>query len=83
MIEKDVPELRIIDDALWQRVKERQRLVTLTVSGAAKKPWDRRRPRYLLSGITKCGCCGGGYVMISQTHLGCATARNKGLCQNR
>ena len=75
--------MRIIDDALWQRVKERQRQVTFTLSGAAKKPWDRRRPRYLLSGITKCGCCGGGYVMISQTHLGCATARNKGLCQNR
>jgi site-specific DNA recombinase len=47
------------------------------------KPWDRRRPRYLLSGLSKCGACGGGYVQISKTHLGCASARNKGTCNNR
>src|SRR5262245_62375743 len=47
------------------------------------KPWDRRLPRYLLSGLAKCGACGGGYVQISKTHLGCATARNKGTCNNR
>ncbi len=83
IVEKDVPHLRIISDELWWRVKARQKNVSFTVTGAAKQPWDRRRPRYLISGLTKCGCCGGGYVMISKTHLGCATARNKGLCSNR
>ncbi len=83
VIVKDVPKLRIIDETLWNRVKERQRQVKHTPSGETRKPWDRRRPRYLLSGLTKCGCCGGGYVQISGTHLGCATARNKGLCDNR
>ncbi|MBA4130044.1 MAG: hypothetical protein C0519_01320 [Hyphomicrobium sp.] len=83
VVEKDVPHLRIISDELWQRVKARQKAVSFTVTGAAKEPWDRRRPRYLLSGLTKCGCCGGGYVLISKMHLGCATARNKGLCSNR
>jgi site-specific DNA recombinase len=34
-------------------------------------------------GLAKCGACGGGYVQISKTHLGCATARNKGTCHNR
>jgi hypothetical protein len=29
------------------------------------------------------GVCNGGYVQISQTHIGCATARNKGTCYNR
>jgi site-specific DNA recombinase len=82
IVEKDVPELRVITDELWNRVKTRQRKVSFTVTGAAKKPWDRRRPRYLLSGLVKCGSCGGGYVTISRTHLGCATARNKGLCSN-
>jgi site-specific DNA recombinase len=66
-----------------ERVKARQRQVSFTQSGDAKTPWDRRRPRYLLSGLAKCGVCGGGYVQVSQTHLGCATSRNKGLCQNR
>jgi hypothetical protein len=40
------------------------------------QPWDRRR-------LIKCGTCGGGYVQISKTHLGCATARNKRTCNNR
>ena len=83
VVEKDVPHLRIVSDELWSRVKARQKAVSFTVTGAAKEPWDRRRPRYLLSGFTKCGCCGGGYVLISKMHLGCATARNKGLCSNR
>jgi site-specific DNA recombinase len=83
VIEKDVPDLRIIDDALWQRVKVRQGEVSFTPTGTAKKAWDRRRPRYLLSGLAKCGKCGGGYVTISQTHLGCSAARNKGTCGNR
>lgn len=83
VIEKDVPELRMVSDELWVRVKARQKQVSFTVTGAAKQPWDRRRPRYLLSGIAKCGVCGGGFVTISQTHMGCATARNKGMCENR
>ena len=59
VIAKDVSHLRIVSDALWSRVKARQKDVSFTVSGAAKQPWDRRRPRYLLSGLAKCGCCGG------------------------
>ena len=77
----DVPDLRIVDQDLWDRVKARQgglRVKTSTREGM----WDRRRPRYLLSGLIKCGHCGGGYSVISQTHLGCSTARNKGTCDN-
>jgi site-specific DNA recombinase len=43
---------------------------------------ERRRARYLLSGLTRCGYCG-GYAMISADMLGCSTARNKGTCANR
>ena len=41
-----------------------------------------RRPNYLLSGLLKCGACGGGFSKISQSHYGCSTARNKGTCHN-
>jgi site-specific DNA recombinase len=41
-----------------------------------------RRPNYLLSGLLKCGACGGGFSKISQSHYGCSTARNKGTCDN-
>jgi site-specific DNA recombinase len=43
---------------------------------------DRRRPRYLFSGLLKCGLCGGGFVKYSHDRLGCATARTKGTCNN-
>ena len=31
----------------------------------------------------RCGVCGGGYSIISATHVGCSTARNKSTCNNR
>jgi hypothetical protein len=83
VIEKDVPHLRIMDQDLWKVVKQRQPEVMLGPQNIRTKPWDRRRPRYLLSGLVKCSACGGGYVQISKTHLGCATSRNKGTCDNR
>jgi site-specific DNA recombinase len=81
VIANDVPALRIIDQALWDEVKARQQ--DLKVKQAKDKAgfWDRRRPRYLFSGMMKCGECGGGFVKISEHYFGCATARNKGTCQ--
>ncbi len=84
-INQEVPELRIIDDALWQRAKDRQRALAFTPKDQqSENPLlDRRRPKHLLAGLAKCGQCGGGYVLISKDLLGCATARNKGTCRNR
>jgi site-specific DNA recombinase len=76
---QDVPELRIVSEDLWQAVRDRQGKLN-----AHQKPfWAKQRPKNLFSGLIKCGCCGGGYSMISQTHLGCSNARNKGTCDNR
>jgi DNA invertase Pin-like site-specific DNA recombinase len=83
---QDVPELRILDDALWEAAKARQAVLKRPHARDASGEnafRDRRRPKYLLSGLTKCGCCGGGYSMISASHVGCSTARNKGTCENR
>ena len=77
----EVPELRIVDDELWQAAKARQAATTSKVEGTAKAVfWDRRRPRYLFSGLMRCGLCGGGFAKISLRHFGCSTARNKGTC---
>jgi site-specific DNA recombinase len=78
-ITRDVPELRIVDESLWQKAKGRQG----KLDKLAKPFWAKQRPRNLLSGLIKCGECGGGYSAISQTHLGCSNARNKGTCSNR
>ena len=85
-IVQDVPELRIVDQVLWEKVKERQGALKVrnkSGDGQGDGFWNRRRPKYLLSGLIKCGHCGGGFSVISQTHMGCSTARNKGTCDNR
>jgi site-specific DNA recombinase len=86
-IVRDVPDLRIIEDELWNAAKARQAAIKTSHGDdglAAENSFrDRRRPKYLFSGMTKCACCGGGYAMISTDLLGCTTARNKGTCDNR
>ncbi|MGE5515169.1 MAG: recombinase zinc beta ribbon domain-containing protein [Bacteroidota bacterium] len=86
-IVQQVPELRIVDDALWQDVKARQQSINYRRRdhGGEEETVlrERRRPRYLLSGLIRCGCCGGGFSMISGHLVGCSTARNKGTCDNR
>ncbi len=87
----EVPELRILTDAEWEAAKARQRALDRNASNAsggsapAKPFWSKQRPRYLFSGLMRCGCCGGGFSKISQQHFGCSTARNKGptACTNR
>ncbi len=86
-IKNDVPELRIVDDSLWLEAKARQQALRAAKPQAGASTLttarDRKRPRYLLSGLTRCGECGGGYSMISADLVGCSTARNKGTCDNR
>ena len=87
----ELPALRIIDDALWERVKARQAGLerrSPRSSGVGEEVpapfWARQRPKYLFSGLMVCGTCGGGFSKISAAHFGCSTARNKGetACRN-
>ena len=81
---QDVPELRIVDQETWDTVKVRQQALAYEPSAPGENRLnERRRPRHLFAGLVQCGCCGGGYTMISKDLLGCATARNKGTCDNR
>ena len=86
-IAQEVPELRIVDEALWQAVKARQATMQAKHGQHGEQAMiplrDRQRPRYLLSGLIRCAVCGGGYSMISKDQLGCSAARNKGTCENR
>ncbi len=76
---KEIPELRIIDQELWDGVKAKQGQINKN-----NKPlWKTNRPKNLFSYLLKCGVCGGGFSVISKTHVGCSTARNKGTCANR
>ena len=84
-----VPELRIIDDALWEKVKDRQREARQARPGTRAEPGQpNHRQKFLLSGLLTCGSCGGGYTIIGADRYGCATTRSKGTsgngtCRNR
>ncbi len=83
-ITKAVPELRIIDDELWQGVQARYAMVQHKWSQApdSRRANQFRRPKYLFSGLTKCGQCGAGFIVYSREHLGCFGARGRGTCSN-
>ena len=78
----EVPDLRIIDDALWEKVRMRQGALKSKETGVPV--WDRRRPRTLFSGLMTCGCCGSGFSKVQKDAFGCSAARNKGkaICTN-
>lgn len=78
---KEVPHLRIIDDALWQAVKARQ----ATTKRAQRAGIDKaRRPKFLFSKLTKCGVCRGGFTTESRDELRCNNYRAAGssVCTN-
>ena len=73
----DLPDLRIIDAQLWETVQaKRQQYSSKTIVNA-------RRPKRPLSGLLKCGFCGGSYIVTTKDWLGCSARRNKGTCDNR
>ncbi len=82
----DVPELRIIDDALWKRVKTRQGEITDTdrvQNIKATRFWEKRRHKHLLTGLLTCGCCGGGFASVGRDYVACSNARKLGTCDQR
>jgi hypothetical protein len=82
-ITKDVPALQIIDDETWKAVRDRYASVQRKWSAAAKASFNQfRRPKYLFSGLTKCGQCGAGFIVHSRELLGCFGARDRGTCTN-
>ena len=77
------PELRIIDDLLWQKVQAR--LKDARDKAHPNTLAKRGRPsRYLLSGLMVCGECGANYIMQDTRAYGCSghTAGGKYLCSN-
>ncbi len=68
------PELAIIDPVTWQAAQKR------LASRRQRNP-GKARPgtpmRYLLSGVLRCGECGGPFVMLDRKY-GCATHKDRG-----
>src|SRR5262249_38230842 len=72
----EAPELRIISDKLWNEAQRMRRRYL------DKPSQNCRRPKRLLSGLLKCGQCGGAFTIVRPDKYGCATHREKGTCTN-
>ena len=85
----DVPHLKIIDDALWQSVKARQRAIWKATEfdvNPDKTPpyWTQRRATHILSKRTFCNHCGGSIISVGKDYLACSNARKLKTCsQNK
>lgn len=73
---RDVPELHIVDDAVWTAVQARLE------RGSTQPAHKLRRPRRLFSGLLRCGECGGPVTIVQAERWGCARHRETGTCSN-
>ena len=71
--------LRILDDALWARVKARQAATRRLITAG---PQQAHRGPYLFSQLTKCAVCGGGFSAVSRDQLRCFNKVKRGTCTN-
>ena len=86
----EVPELRIIDDELWQAAKTRQSEIAdkyVNVTDAIREAQSNRlnglrRPKALFSGLIHCGVCGGPCSLRGQDRYACSARVTNGSCAN-
>ncbi|WP_242494210.1 recombinase family protein [Salipiger sp. IMCC34102] len=85
-IRQEVPDLRIVPDDLWHRVKRRQGEIDATpaVQGIRKSRfWEKRRAEHLLTGKLVCGTCSGTLTAVGRDYLACSNARKLKTCDQR
>jgi DNA invertase Pin-like site-specific DNA recombinase len=74
---QDVPELRIVDQAIWDAV-------TALDAAPERVVGVRRTPsKRLLSGLIRCASCSGSFTVVGAERWGCSTARNSGTARTR
>ena len=81
-----VPDLRIVDDALWTRVKQRQGEIDASPRIQAMREtrfWEKKRATHLLTGLLRCGGCGGGFAAVGKDYLACSAARKLATCAHK
>ena len=80
----EVPDLRIVGDEVWEAARARQSETQFQMGrdegGNALNRAHRRQ--FLLSGLLRCGICGGAMTIMAKDRYGCSTHRRKGTCAN-
>ena len=83
-----MPHLRIVSEELWNRVRERQRIVNQRFKSQRVGGFGRaRKGQYPFSGLIFCGLCGGRLAILAggvgrSASYGCISARYGRGCTN-
>ena len=77
----EVPDLRIIDEALWEKVRREMAVRRRPLSDNTST--RSRRRKHLLSGLIKCGKCGANYTIAGKDYYRCAGVKERATCANR
>jgi len=72
----DVPALRIVDDETWQTVQ------TIKARYSSRSGNKRQTKKRLLTGLIKCGSCGGAMTIIGRERYYCSAKRERGTCDS-
>jgi hypothetical protein len=83
---RDDQRLRIVPEALWQRVKVRQSAIAASTTKlrTACHGQRERAAVHLLSGLLVCESCGSNFISVNRKSYGCASHKNGGMaaCTN-
>ena len=79
----EVPELRIVPDEIFEAVQAQ--IIERSHSERHSNIGIHKRPKYLLSGLLKCGACGSGMSRMGddksgRTRIRCSAHTNSGAC---
>ena len=83
------PELRLVDEALWDEVQARLALVRATYCGRATQSGPRasgKQNDYVLSGLLRCDACGASMIIAggsSARYYRCGDAQKRRTCAQR
>ncbi len=76
------PDLQIVSTEIWSaveaRVQEIRERTSAQRAANGGKVSGGRGPRYLFSGLMRCGSCGGAYIIVDKHRYGCAMHRDRG-----
>jgi site-specific DNA recombinase len=92
-IRVEIPEQRIVSEALWNRVQKRMEYVNNIFGDRGRRGGLLRSraasSRYIFSGLLKCGSCGSNFTIVSgagRNHraadYGCPAHHFRGTCSN-
>ena len=75
-ITAEVPHLRIIDHAIWEKVQ------TIKARYSSQAGNKRQVKKRLLSGLVRCGACGGAMTIVNRERYSCSARRERGTCSS-